>query len=98
MPTILLFFLIISAFGVFFLLVKKVPLLVNFPEKVEPKKNFALVAGEKCDQIKRKIWGNVFLCKVLQSVFSFLRRVLFKMERFVTKWLYFLRKKSREEK
>lgn len=85
--------LFLSFVGVSVFLLWKIPVLVKLEE--EEKKDFVAIAKEKIDENIKKELKEIFN-EMLQNFLTRTRRLLIKVEQWVTKYLYKIKRKNKE--
>ncbi len=85
----------LSFLAIVALLILKVPLLVDFPEKRDDSKDFIIAAKERIEEgVRKEVKERIE--ELLHSILSILRKVILKVEHVTTKWLYSLKNKRRK--
>ncbi len=86
----------LSLLGIFLFLTWKAPALADFSEKdIDDDKDFIVTAKEKLEESVRNEVREGFE-EALGRILSSLRKVIVKVERVTTKWLYTLKRRKRE--
>ncbi len=85
----------LSLLGTFLFLTWKAPALVDFSEKDVDDKDFIVAAKEKLEESVKKEIRERFE-EALGRMLSSLRKVIVKVERVTTKWLYTLKRKRKK--